>query len=200
MISQTAPAEHTTGRENPSPKDYAGVAFYSDYDLTELLYKTPVLDSGFLPLEPEDDAQAHSHTHTTTTTTTSKAQVPPSKPSKSDGTTTPPPATAAAAAKTKSAMKPTSPSSNNKRSSERRPSFIAVSTPTVHHHEHGQASAHNVGHHGRRRHSSHSHVPMSWWPESDLIAQHHWVERDCGSADEEEEILEEEMWADCFYD
>ncbi|KAL2432240.1 hypothetical protein ABEF95_002896 [Exophiala dermatitidis] len=199
MISQTAPTEHTTGRENASPKDYAGVAFYSDYDLTELLYKNPVLDSGFLPLEPEDDAQAHSHAHTTTTTTTAKAHVQPSKTSKSDGTTTPPPATAAAAAKTKSAMKPST--SQNKRSSERRPSFIAVSTPTVHHHEHEHAASVHRGHTtGRRRHSSHSHVPMSWWPESDLIAQHHWVERDCGSADEEEEILEEEMWADCFYD
>lgn len=74
---------------------------------------------------------------------------------------------------------------------ERRPSFIEVSTPSEHKEQ--QNGPH-------RRHSSGSHVAMSWWPEDEMTAQHVWVEKDHTSADEEEDMLEDCLWTDAFYD
>ncbi|EXJ81118.1 hypothetical protein A1O3_07406 [Capronia epimyces CBS 606.96] len=185
-MSQTAPPTetHKPGEERPAGmKDNAFVAFYNDYDLSELLYRNPVFESGFLPLDPEDEQQAHSH-----------AKVRPAETSNT-GTTPPPAAAGKQAAQPKSAMKTAPQSSNKTRGVERRPSFIEVSMPKMHEHE----LAHH-GPHARRRHSSESHVPMSWWPEDEMLAQIKWVERDCGSADEEEDLVEEEMWVDTFYE
>lgn len=169
------------------------MAFYNDYDLSELLYKKPVFETGFLRLEPEDDQQAHSHAKARSSETTTAT----------NAATTPPPTTTVEARKPsqlKSAMKAAPQATRKTKDVERRPSFIEVSTPKVHHHEPEH-----------RRHSSESHVPMSWWPEDETMAQHKWVEGervcnssgadyDCGSADEEEEIFEEEMFAQTFYD
>ncbi|KIV84632.1 hypothetical protein PV11_00405 [Exophiala sideris] len=94
-----------------------------------------------------------------------------------------PPATKTTAAATplKSAMR-SSPSSPPAKIVERRPSFIEVSVP--HQHQHRE-----------RRHSSETHLPMSWWPETETVAQHVWVERDQVSADEEEDVIEEAFYA-----
>lgn len=75
---------------------------------------------------------------------------------------------------------------------ERRPSFVEVSVPHAHHEEHNP--------HPHRRHSSETHLPMSWWPEDNAGAQHVWVERtECVeediSADEEEDAIEEAFYA-----
>jgi len=37
---------------------------------------------------------------------------------------------------------------------------------------------------------------LSWWPESETIAQHEWVEQ----GEEEEDVIEEEVWSDAFYE
>ncbi|KEF59239.1 uncharacterized protein A1O9_04083 [Exophiala aquamarina CBS 119918] len=74
---------------------------------------------------------------------------------------------------------------------ERRPSFIEYPTPSEH-------KGHSQGQH--RRHSSENHPTMSWWPENEMIAQHVWVEKDQPSADEEEDMLEDCLWTDAFYD
>ncbi|EXJ90652.1 hypothetical protein A1O1_03756 [Capronia coronata CBS 617.96] len=193
MMSQTAPtATHPTSQQAPSSiKDNAFVAFYNDYDISELLYKQPAFESGFLPLEPEDDRQAHSH-----------ARVRPSEQTSNTASTTPPPA-AGAVGDRSAALKKTAPqqqqgAASKARAVERRPSFIEVSTPKLY--DEHEAAQKNGGRQMRRRHSSESHVPMSWWPEDETTAQLRWEERDCGSADEEEEIMEMEMWTDSFYD
>jgi len=77
---------------------------------------------------------------------------------------------------------------------ERRPSFVEVSVPHANHEEHAP--------HHHRRHSSETHLPMSWWPEDETRATHVWVERpesgvedDMSDADEEEDAIEEAFYA-----
>lgn len=168
-------------------KDNAYVSVYNDGDITELLFKESAFASGFLPLEPEDTKPtpitipkrrlaAHFNTGTTPPPRRFELQTA-AKPEKAAQTPLKSNMTAAPERKTVS------------KEVERRPSFIEVSTPSEH-----------KEHHGRRRHSSEGHVAMSWWPEDEQIAQHVWVEKDQTSADEEEDILEDCMWTDAFYD
>lgn len=165
-------------------RDAAFVSVYNEDDCTELLYTTPAFASGFLPLEDIEDLKP-----TRPITLKSKRQ-----PSETCNTGTTPPV------EKKTAMKAAMKVNQNTEAAakaaerrERRPSFIAV-TPVDAHHEH-----HKDGHRARR-HSSESHLPMSWWPESETVASHEWVERNDVAADEEEDILEEEIWAETFYD
>ena len=107
---------------------------------------------------------------------------------KSNNTETTPATTKTTAAATplKPALK--SSSSTPAKAVERRPSFIEVSIPHSHQHE-------NKHQHRERRHSSETHLPMSWWPETENVAEHTWVEQDQVSADEEEDVIEEAFYA-----
>ncbi|KIX02594.1 uncharacterized protein Z518_08535 [Rhinocladiella mackenziei CBS 650.93] len=198
MMSQTAPVNEThqsPGEISSGVRDNAFVSVYNDGDISEYLYITPAFASGFLPLEPQDDKQAHPiHIH--------QSKVRPAE-TFNTGTTPPPAATVEKKAPEqqnppKPAMKNTPQQQANSMAKavnrERRPSFIEVSTPTTHEHEQHKT------HHIHRRHSSESHVPMSWWPENEETARHEWVERDGTSADEEEDVIEEEVWTDAFYE
>lgn len=168
-------------------KDNAFVSVYNDGDITELLYKESAFASGFLPLEPEDTKptpisipkrRLAEHFNTGTT--------PPPRGFEPKKATNP---EKAAQTPIKSSMRAAPQPKTPTKEVERRPSFIEVSTPSEH-----------KEHHGHRRHSSEGHVTMSWWPEDDMVAQHVWVEKDQTSADEEEDILEDCMWTDAFYD
>ncbi|KAK6383507.1 hypothetical protein LTS17_002799 [Exophiala oligosperma] len=199
MISETAPAvrTHQHGNEGISGvKDNAFISFYNDCDVSELLFKEPAFNHGYLPLEPESQQQStgqsrpipfkatrrptdHMNTGTTppTTITEKKTNVVDPSPLKSS---------------TKAGAEQSQKKSYEK---ERRPSFVEVSVPHVHHEEQHHP------HHLHRRHSSETHLPMSWWPEDETCAQHLWVEHtECAegddvSADEEEDAIEEAFYA-----
>ncbi|KAI1618785.1 hypothetical protein EDD37DRAFT_623702 [Exophiala viscosa] len=171
MISETAPAQthHQAQTTASDIKDRAFVSLYNDTDISEYLYKQPAFQNGFLPLEPEPEQTKQSHAATTPQQTTTK--------------------TTAAATPLKSAMK-TSPQSTPAKVVERRPSFIEVSVPHSHQHQHEHKHQHQ-----ERRHSSETHPPMNWWPETENVAQHTWVERNQVSSDEKEDVIEETFYA-----
>jgi len=221
MMSQTAPAieTHPEADQVGTEKDEAFVSFYNEADLSQYLYTTPAFASGFLPLEPLDEKP----TTSTTTTIQPVAIKPTRRPTETFNTGTTPPQVHASVAGTNSTAKvmPTPLKSSIKAASnsasspdhtaatqaptakvvERRPSFVEVTFPQVHGHGHGHE------HHGHqsRRHSSESHLPLSWWPEPEEKAQHEWVEADQekpdedkpdqDSADEEEDAIEEAFYA-----
>lgn len=168
-------------------KDNAFVSVYNDGDITELLFKESAFASGFLPLEPEDAKPtpvtmpkrrlaAHFNTGTT----------PPTRGIEQRNATK---LEKAAQTPIKSCLKADAVPKTPTKVVERRPSFIEVSTPSDH-----------KEHHAHRRHSSETHMTMGWWPEDDMTAQHVWVEKDQPSADEEEDMLEDCLWTDAFYD
>lgn len=166
-------------------KDNAFVSVYNDGDITDLLFKESAFASGFLPLEPEDSKPTSmtipqrrlaAHFNTGTTPPTQGFEQKTAANTKKAAPTT-----------TKSCMKPDTERKTPAKVVERRPSFIEVSVPHKEHHVH-------------RRHSSETHSAMDWWPEDNVNAQHVWVEKEQTSADEEEDMLEDCLWTDAFYD
>jgi len=176
-------AHHQEADSGTSVKDSVYVAVYNDGDISEYLYTKPAFATGFLALEPQDDKQAHP-IHLQSTVEPSGTDTTP--PTAVEGETT-------AKTPVKPAMKNASTQVNNStKVSERRPSFIEVTAPSMHAHDHE--------HKTHRRHSSESHLPMSWWPDTETTAQHEWVEGDDASADGKVEIIQEEVWEATFYD
>ncbi|EXJ58723.1 hypothetical protein A1O7_06152 [Cladophialophora yegresii CBS 114405] len=179
-------------------KDHAFVSDYNETDYSDFLYLAPPLTAEFLPLAPKaaaDRAAAPSVKNVKT------------RPAETFNTgTTPPPVAPAEGLKFQkeyfSATYPPSgarspiPEASEEAKRERRPSFVEV-TPVKVHHEH---EAHKDAHRREKRHShsSHSSESMNWWPENESLAQHEWVDRDEGA--EEEDVIEEEVWSDAFYE
>lgn len=191
MMSQTAPSTQPQHKDVESKasgiKDNAFVSIYNDGDITELLFKESVFASGFLPLEPEDAKPSpvtipkrRLAAHFNTGTTPPTRGFEQTKATKVEKVVQTP---------IKLCIKADAVPKTPTKVVERRPSFIEVSTPSDH-----------KEHHGHRRHSSETHLSMGWWPEADGTAQHVWVEKDQPSADEEEDMLEDCLWTDAFYD
>jgi len=192
MMSQAAPIAETHPKEGDMASMSKGSAFvsvYNDGDISEYLYTTPAFASGFLPLEPEEEAkttqsQPPKHTRPITiksarrpTETFNTGTTPTKATSETEPTAVPTPIELAETTQHKVV--------------ERRPSFIEVTMPHVHGHghDHDHKDAHH-GHHEHRRHSSSSQRAMGWWPETEEKSQHDWVE-----ADEEEDVIEDGYYA-----
>ncbi|EXJ68143.1 uncharacterized protein A1O5_08758 [Cladophialophora psammophila CBS 110553] len=196
-MSHTASSTVTEHRETaPVPAEVNNTAYvpnYNETDYSDFLYLAPSLSSEFLPLEPTDNKAAR--------TMVKKSKVRPAETFNTG--TTPPPATPA---DEKSYAKATFPLSGGQSPAademakaaerrERRPSFVEV-TPVKVHHEHDKHHKDAHGHHHpQRRRSSHESGPMSWWPENETLAQHEWVEQN-----EEEDVIEDDVWSDAFYE
>jgi len=194
MISQTTsiiPQHHEKSTVPDEVKDHAFVSNYNESDYSDFLYLAP---PEFLPLEqtPTDKVAALN---------IKKAKIRPAETVNTG--TTPPPVTPATGVE-KEYIRATFPPSRQRtplpeeaqasaERQERRPSFVEV-TPVKVHHEHDK----NQDAHKERRHShsSHDSEPLSWWPENETIAQHEWVDE----GDEEEDVIEEEIWSDAFYE
>lgn len=171
---------------------------YNDGDYSDYLYTKPAFASGFLPLEPLEEPTAKP----SNPMAIHKSKIRPAE-TCNTGTTPPPTTSVKKDVVPKSTMmsesqaaveSPAATRAAERR--ERRPSFIQV-TPVDVHHEHQHEHAKQE----KRRHSSASHLPMSWWPEDEGREQHQWVENgETLLADEEEEVLEEEIWEDAFYE
>ncbi|OAL21270.1 hypothetical protein AYO22_08233 [Fonsecaea multimorphosa] len=168
--------------------DYVPIDNETDY--SDFLYLAPPLSTEFLPLQP---------------TTTDKAAVRPMvkkskvRPSETFNTGTTPPPTTPAKEKpyAEATFPPVLPADEMAAKAaerrERRPSFVEVTPVKVQHEHEKHNDAH--GHHAQRRRSSHESGPMGWWPEDDAKAQHEWVEQN-----EEEDVIEEDVWSDAFYE
>jgi len=190
MISETAPVAQAQDKSETMSaiKDNAFVSFYNDCDVSEYLFKEPAFKHGFLPLEPEPEQPKQSQP------IPFKARM---RPAEHINTGTTPPTTtvlekkqmAPTPLKTATKNESTSEKGEKVYERERRPSFVEVSVPHLHE-EHP---------HHHRRHSSETHLPMSWWPDTETVAEHVWVEREeCDedlSADEEEDAIEEAFYA-----
>jgi hypothetical protein len=175
-------------------KDRAFVSDYNETDYSDFLYLAPPLMAEFLPLSPTATDQAAAQG-------AKKAKVRPAETFNTG--TTPPPVTPAEGFKkeyfqaTYPPSRARTPLSSEAQAAaerrERRPSFVEV-TPVKVHHEHDKHGAA----HREKRHSDSSHEsePMNWWPESEAIAQHEWVDEGA----EEEDVIEEEVWSDAFYE
>ncbi|RVX74442.1 hypothetical protein B0A52_01568 [Exophiala mesophila] len=191
MMSQTAPVVETRPRSaSTDVKDNAFVAVYNDGDLTDLLFKEPAFATGFL-VETEEPHKADG------------VAISRRKPAAhfNTGTTPPPPAVKATVATqpAKAPMQEATKSSPPPERYERRPSFIEVTLPAEHKENHHPTTKSHPHPHQHRRESSEEHV-MDWWPENDSTAQHVWVEKNQTSADEEEDIFEDAVWSETFYD
>ncbi|KIW67289.1 hypothetical protein PV04_06554 [Phialophora macrospora] len=176
-------------------KDRAFVSDYNESDYSDFLFLAPPLTAEFLPLAPKATDQADA-------LGVKKAKIRPAETFNTG--TTPPPVTPAEGFK-KEYFQATFPPSGSRTPipteeqvaadrRERRPSFVEV-TPVKVHHEHDK---HGAAMHREKRHShsSHSSEPMNWWPETESIAQHEWVDEGA----EEEDVIEEEVWSDAFYE
>ncbi|KAH0844835.1 hypothetical protein FOPE_09913 [Fonsecaea pedrosoi] len=195
MMSHTASNLPTEQTEKAPTSANVGtttgyVPNYNEADYSDFLYLAPSLSTEFLPLEPVTDKAARPMVK--------KAKVRPSE-TFNTGTTPPPSTPALEKPYAKATFPPvmdqsaTSAEAMTKAAErcERRPSFVEVSPVKVHH-EHEKHPHHPDVH---RRRSSQESEPMSWWPENETIAQHEWVEQN-----EEEDVIEEDIWADEFYE
>jgi len=175
----------------------AYVPNYNESDYSDFLFLAPPLSAEFLPLEPKPSDKAAA-------LSIKKAKTRPAE-TLNTGTTPPPvtPANGESFEETEyfestfpSSGKKTSTSEEVSTAAERReriPSFVEV-TPVKVHHEHVK---HEGAHREKRHsHSSHDPKPMNWWPEPEKVAQHEWVEE----GEEEEDVIEEDVWSDAFYE
>jgi len=203
MLSQTVSTTIPHNQEKLSvPAEVSNDAYvpnYNESDYSDFLYLAPPLSSQFLPLEPNPSDKAAA-------LSTKKAKTRPAETINTG--TTPPPVTPAdgESFEEKEYFESTFPSVGKKTSTpeevststaadrrERRPSFIEVTPVKVHHEHEKHQDAHTEKRHS---HSSHDPKPMDWWPEPEKVAQHEWVEE----GEEEEDIIEEDVWSDAFYE
>lgn len=188
QIAPTHPREEATESSSSYVKDNAYISVYNDGDITDLLFKEPAFASGYLVLEGETPKPA------------AAIEVPKRRPAAHFNTgTTPPPKSVEEAHVSepttpflKSAMKPAAPTEVVEHTTK----AVEVSPPTEHKEEHHHHKHHA---HTHSQESEEEHV-MDWWPENEATAQHVWVEKDQVSADEEEDVFEEEIWSETFYD
>jgi len=194
MISQTTSTitQHQEKKQVPDEvKDHAFVSEYNESDYSDFLFLAP---PEFLPLEQASPGKVAA-------LNIKKAKIRPAETLNTG--TTPPPVTPAGGVE-KDYFRATFPPSRQRtplpeeaqaaaERQERRPSFVEV-TPVKVSHEHDKSKdAHREKRHS---HSSHESEPLSWWPEPESSAQHEWTEEGA----EEEDVIEEEVWSDAFYE
>ncbi|OCT51716.1 hypothetical protein CLCR_09080 [Cladophialophora carrionii] len=203
MLSQPVPVTTPHQQEKTAAaeevKDRAYVSDYNETDYSDFLYLAPPLTAEFLPLAPNTADQAAA-----LGVGVKKAKVRPAETFNTG--TTPPPSTPADGCEKEyfSATYPPSGARTPKPEAaqavaaaerrERRPSFVQVTPVKVHHDHDTHKDAHRQKRHSHS--SSHSSEPMNWWPEDESVAQHEWVDEGL----EEEDVIEEEVWSDAFYE
>ncbi|KAJ9607814.1 hypothetical protein H2200_007893 [Cladophialophora chaetospira] len=195
MISQTTSTitQHQEKEQAPDEvNDHAFVSEYNESDYSDFLYLAP---PEFLPIEQASTGKV-------ATLDIRKANIRPTEPANTG--TTPTPVTPAGGVE-KEYFKATFPPSRQRtplpeevqtaaERQERRPSFVEVTPVKVSHENDKNKDTHREKRHS---HSSHESEPLSWWPEPESTAQHEWIEQ---GADEEEDVIEEEVWSDAFYE